>query len=118
MNTKWNVAFEQMRIKANELGATGVMGIAKKAAGGQVDLQLRECGKEYDENCNFAAIVSGKILEMVRTGKQSGTLTPLLGEFDNFMGGVTTDNYYVAFSGASGEDDLEIAKVGLDVLVS
>ena len=117
MDVKLNKAFEQMRSKAKELGYTGVMGIAQKHDDGELSLHVRECGMAYNDDCNFYGIVCGKIFEMVRTGKPSGTLAPLLGEFENFIGGTFAGNYYVAFSGAPCEIDLEIAELGLSVLV-
>jgi len=118
MNAKWNRAFEKMAAKGSKLEVTGVMAIAKKEADGKISMQLQEYGKEFDDWGNFYSIACAKIMEMVRTGEDSGTKTPLAGEFENFDGGILSDDYYVTFSGAEGHIDLEIAKVGLNVLLS
>lgn len=118
MNECWNKAFESMAKKALELEATGVCGIAKKEANGMINLKLYDCGKGYDEWGNFYSLVCAKMMQIVRTGEASGTESDLKGEFLNFIGGIFEGDYFVAFSGAEGHVDLEIAKVGLDILVS
>lgn len=125
-NEKWSQAFEAMRGKALELEAVGIMAIAEKTANGEIDMQLQSCGKDFDGWGNFYSIACSKIMEMIRTGKPSGTLAPLAGEFENFVGGtlakasngMLVGDYYVTFSGAAGEIDLEIAQVGLDILLT
>jgi|GEM_PF-3088841 len=115
---KWNEAFAKMAEKADELGIKGVMGIAEVAPDGKIQLQLLEHGKKYDGWGNFYSIACSKLMEMVRTGNPSGTLTPLAGEFEDFVGGTLSGNYYVTFSGAEGNQDLEVAEVGLNVLIN
>ena len=118
MNQKWNDAFDAMHAKATELGIVGVAGIAHKDTDGEFTLQLRDFGKEFDSWGNFYAIACSKLMEMVRTGAPSGTMSPLAGEFENFGGGTLTGNYFVTFSGAEGHLDLEVAEAGLNVLVN
>ena len=117
MNEKWNKAFEVMISQADALGIKGVMGIAFKNVDGKIDLQLLAHGKEYDGWGNFYSIACSKLMEMVRTGQPSGTMTPLAGEFENFGGGTLSGNYYVTFTGAEGHLDLQVAEAGLNVLV-
>ena len=118
MNVKWNQAFEAMKTKAAELEVVGVMAIAKKEADGKIRMELQTFEKEFDDWGNFYSIACSKIMEMVRTGIPSGTKKPLAGEFENFEGGTLSGDYYVTFSGAEGHIDLEIAKIGLETLLS
>ena len=111
-------AFHEMEVKASEYGATGVMAIAWKSSDGKIKMILQACGKEFDDWGNYYSIACAKIMEMVRTGKESGTLEPLAGEFKDFVGGTLDRNYYVTFSGAEGHVDLEIAKIGLEILMA
>ena len=118
MNEKYDQAFEAMKAKALELKVVGVIAIAEKTADGEINIQLQKCGKDFDNWGNFYSIACSKLMEMVRTGLPSGTMTPIAGEFENFEGGTLAGNYYVTFSGAAGEIDLEIATVGLDILLA
>jgi len=115
---KWNKAFEKMAATADELDIKGVMGIAEKGTNGEITMKLREHGKEFDSWGNFYSIACSKLMEMVRTGQPSGTMTPLAGEFENFGGGTLNGNYYVTFSGAEGHQDLIVAEAGMNVLVN
>ena len=115
---KWSEAFEKMAVTADELGIKVVMGIAEKTTDGEFTMQLREHGKEFDSWGNFYSIACSKLMEMVRTGKPSGTLSPLAGEFENFGGGTLNGNYYVTFSGAEGHQDLIVAEVGMNILLN
>ena len=114
---KWNKAFEAMAATADELDIKGVMGIAEKETNGEFTMKLREHGKEFDSWGNFYSIACSKLMEMVRTGQPSGTMTPLAGEFENFGGGTLAGNYYVTFTGAEGHLDLQVAEAGMNVLV-
>jgi len=115
---KWNKAFEAMSTKATAMGIVGVMAIAEKDANGKISMQLVEHGKEFDSWGNFYSIACSKLMEMVRTGQPSGTMLPLAGEFENFGGGTLNGNYYVTFSGAEGDQDLEVAEVGMNILLN
>lgn len=115
---KWNKAFKAMATTADKLDIKGVMGIAEKTTNGELTIQLREHGKEFDSWGNFYSIACSKLMEMVRTGQPSGTMSPLAGEFENFGGGTLNGNYYVTFSGAEGHQDLEVAEVGMNILVN
>ncbi len=70
---------------------------------------------------NYLAIAYSKAAEMAETYKDSGSgvREPMLGEF-GYQGGVmkkVTYGYILAvFSGASGEQDVELATKGLDAL--
>ena len=116
MKNNWTQAFEKMEAKAIELNATGIMAIAEKEESGSIKMELKSLGKEYDSWGNFYAIACCKIMQMLRTGEDSGQATGLAGEFD-FEGGTTDKNFYVAFSGSEGEIDLEISKAGLQELL-
>jgi len=114
---KWKEAFKAMATTADELGIHGVMGIAKKCNDGRIEMQLLEHGKGFDRWGNFYSIACSKLMEMVRTGQPSGTMSPLAGEFENFGGGTLNGNYYVTFSGAEGHQDLIVAEAGMNVLL-
>jgi len=118
MNAKWQQAFEKMAEKASQLEITGVMAIAKKETNGKISMELQDCGKEFDDWGNFYSIACAKIMQMIRTGEDSGTNTILVGEYSGYTGGTLNGEYYVTFSGAEGEIDLKVAKVGLGVLMS
>jgi len=118
MKNNWTAAFEKMEAKATELQASGIVAIAEKEESGKIKMELKALGdREYDGWGNFYAIACCKIMQMHRTGKDSGQPTNLAGEFD-FPGGATKGNFYVAFSGSTGEVDFEIAKAGLEELLS
>lgn len=84
--------------------------------------RMRVVGTLANESANFLAIAYSKAAEMAETYKTSGTADrePLLGEF-GYQGGVIKKvdaGYLLAvFSGASGEQDVEIAGKGLDCLL-
>ena len=118
MKNNWTKVFEKMEAKAEELQANGIMAIAEKEENGKIKMELHALGgREYNDWGNFYAVACCKIMQMLRTGKDSGEPTNLAGEFD-FPGGTTKENFYVAFSGSTGEIDLEIAKAGLEELFS
>jgi hypothetical protein len=117
MKESWSKAFEKMAAKAAELNAKGVMAIAEKVQDGSIKMELKTLGNEFNDWGNIYAVACCKIMQMVRTGSDSGQPTKLVGEFD-FVGGTVRDNIYVAFSGSTGEIDLEIAKAGLQELLA
>ena len=118
MENNWRKAFAQMEAKATELNTNGIMAIAQKEENGRIKMELQALGdRKYDGWGNFYAIACCKIMQMVRTGADSGQPTELAGEFD-FPGGTTSGDFYVAFSGSTGEVDLEIAKAGMQVLLA
>jgi hypothetical protein len=85
--------------------------------------KMKVMGALKNEKVNFLAVAYSKAGEMVDTLKNSGTSdrTPLLGEF-NFIGGViekVSNGYVLAvFSGATGEEDTVVAKLGLEFILS
>ena len=115
MKDTWNNAFAQMEAKAKELNITGIAAIATLLADGSMRMELKTYGKTFDDWGNYYAIACSKIMEMVRTGAPSGTLTPLAGEFSDFVGGIVQGDTYLTFTGATGEQDLEVAQAGLAV---
>jgi hypothetical protein len=82
---------------------------------------MKVVGAMSNENANLLAIVYSKAAEMADTYKNSGSKVrePKQGEF-GWQGGVLkkVDSGYiiVAFSGATGEQDVEISKKGLECL--
>jgi hypothetical protein len=128
--------FEAMEEKAAELTVQGVaafMIIPDDEESGQEWYPfLRIIGRfhrgpdsdraEGDSGANYAAIAFTKIAEMVRTGRnsgESGAWTPK-GEF-GYRGGITwtrTDTegarFFLAFSGGSEDEDVEISIIGKD----
>ncbi len=84
--------------------------------------RMKVVGTLANESANFLAIAYSKAAEMAETYKTSGTADrePLHGEF-GYQGGVIKkiDSGYLlaVFSGASGEQDAEIAGKGLDCLL-
>lgn len=118
MCEKWAAALEAMDNHRKKIGITGVAGIAQKNDDGTIDIQLKDCGQVFNDWGNLYAVACSKLMEMVRTGLPSGTLTPLAGEFSDFVGGTLDGNLYVTFTGAAGHLDLEVAKVGLNLLQS
>ena len=85
--------------------------------------KMKVVGTLDNGSANFLAIAYSKAAEMAETYKISGTADrePMHGEF-GYQGGVikkTDDGYLLTvFSGASGEQDAEIAGKGLDCLLN
>ena len=85
--------------------------------------KMRVVGALQNGSANFLAIAYTKASEMADTFKESGSgvREPVHGEF-GYQGGVITkiDSGYIlaVFSGGSGEQDVEIARKGLDLLSS
>lgn len=83
--------------------------------------RMRVVGSLSDDNANLLAIAYAKTSEMADTYKNSGSSTrePKTGEF-GWQGGVIKkvgEGFILAaFSGASGEQDVEISRKGLDCL--
>ena len=83
--------------------------------------KMKMAGALANNSANFLAIAYSKAAEMALTFENSGKeeREPLHGEF-GYMGGsikrVKTGYVLAVFSGASGEQDLEIANEGLDCL--
>jgi len=84
--------------------------------------KMKVIGTLADGSANFLAIAYSKAAEMAETYKISGTAgrDPMLGEF-SFQGGVIRkiDSGYLlaVFSGATGEQDAELAGKGMDWLL-
>jgi hypothetical protein len=83
--------------------------------------KMRVVGALKNNSANYLAIAYSKAAEMADLYKDSGSKTrdPLHGEF-GYMGGIikkVESGYILAvFSGASGEQDAEIANIGVDSL--
>jgi hypothetical protein len=122
-------AVEAMRQRAAELKIQGV-GVVAYFEGEQavtwtskmtVVGKLKNPASANDPGVNLLAIAYSKAAEMADTLKDSGSGTrpPLKGEY-GWQGGLIakTDLGYVlaAFSGASSDDDLKVARTALDLL--
>jgi len=85
--------------------------------------KMKVVGVMTNESANYLAVAYSKAAEMAETFKDSGSgvREPKLGEF-GWMGGIikkVEEGYILgAFSGATGEQDVEIATVGLKQLIS
>ncbi len=85
--------------------------------------KMKVVGALSNESANYLAVAYSKAGEMAETFKDSGSgiREPKLGEF-GWKGGViekVNGGYILAtFSGATGEQDFDIANVGLDQLKS
>jgi hypothetical protein len=85
--------------------------------------KMRVVGTMSNESSNYLAVAYSKMGEMAETFKDSGSgvREPKTGEF-GWQGGtikkVKAGYILAAFSGASGEQDFEIAGIGLDKLKS
>lgn len=83
--------------------------------------QMKVVGALASKNANFLSVAYSKAGEMADTFKDSGSgiREPLHGEF-GYQGGVigeVEEGYILAvFSGATGEQDTEIARKGLEAL--
>lgn len=119
MTEKWAAAFSEMEKHAQKIEIKGIAGIAQRNKDtGIIDIKLKYCGQDFNDWGNLYSVACAKLMEMVRTGQPSGTLTPLAGEFSDFVGGTLQGELYVTFTGAAGHLDLEVAKVGLDFLLA
>lgn len=83
--------------------------------------KMKVVGALTDGTANFLAIANSKAAEMADTYKNSGSgiREPMLGEF-GYQGGIVkkvNSGYILAvFSGGTGEQDVEVANEGLDLL--
>lgn len=83
--------------------------------------KMKVVGALTDGMANFLAIANSKAAEMADTYKDSGSglRKPMLGEF-GYQGGIVkkvNSGYILAvFSGGTGEQDVEVANEGLDLL--
>ena len=83
--------------------------------------KMKVVGAMTNESANYLAVAYSKAGEMAETLKNSGSgvREPKLGEF-GWQGGIIkkVEGGYIlaAFSGASGEQDVEIATIGLNQL--
>jgi len=122
-------AVEAMRQRAAELKIQGV-GVVAYFEGEQAATwtskmtvvgKLKNPASTNDPGVNLLAIAYSKAAEMADTLKDSGSGTrpPLKGEY-GWQGGLIAkvDSGYVlaAFSGASSEDDLKVARTALELL--
>jgi hypothetical protein len=113
---------EQTALKLSIQGAAIVAFIPGDVTESWIE-KMKIVGKLTDAKSNFLAIANSKAAEMAETHKDSGSgiRDPKSGEF-GYKGGVTikvTSGYIMAvFSGGSGEQDVEVAKAGLDYLVT
>jgi hypothetical protein len=130
------VALEAMAQKAIEMGVRGVAAILTVQEGVALDVfdpQLKVVGRFYrepdparggdDEGTNYWAVVMAKVARMLRIGTDSDDDQELVqtGEFP-YAGGVTEKVHglvvYMAFSGATQDQDREIAAHGLAVFTA
>jgi hypothetical protein len=85
--------------------------------------KMKVVGTLTDSKSNLLAIANSKASEMADThiDSGSGSRSPKAGEF-GYKGGITkkvSSGYIIAvFSGGSGEQDVEIAKAGMDYLIT
>jgi len=132
--------FDAMQERAEELsvqGAAAYMVIPPEEEhdeGSSWDPELRIIGRfhrdldpkkgENDAGANYAAVAFSKVAEMMRTGVDSGTSgdMPRKGEF-GYQGGLVWTRedaeqvrFFIAFSGGTEAQDLEISQVGKEGL--
>jgi len=116
-------ALDQMKAKAVEMGIEGVATASVLDKGQTNDwiAEMKVVGKAMDDNANLVAIAWSKAGEVIATGADSGNpdhqkkigeLGYVGGAYDEFEG------YKMAFSfsGATSEDDLLVAKYGIEKL--
>lgn len=116
-------ALEDMKAKAEEMGIQGVATASVLNKGGTVDWigEMKVVGTPYklEEGWNLVAIAWSKCGEVIATKADSGNPDhkKIMGEL-GFVGGAY-DEYEgckmaFAFSGATSEEDLEVAKYGIE----
>jgi len=111
---------ERMAQKATEKGLKGVA--VAGVLDGRKDFvsRTRNCGKVFEPKLNFFGLAYTKVAEMCETLLPSGSKVrpPYAGE-TGYVGGTLKQagdvHYLAAFSGGAGEEDLEIAKFGLEI---
>jgi len=107
--------------KSTAVNLQGVSAVAVLDSNKTIQLMTADCGKMFSPGCNYVALACSKIAEMADTLKDSGSnVRPAAhGEF-GYTGGTLKAkgdiHYLAAFSGAKGEEDLEIAKYGLEIV--
>ena len=114
---------EEMKAKALDMGIQGVAVASALNRGGTVDwigeMKVVETPCNLKEGWNLVAIAWSKCGEAIATGADSGDPdhTKILGEY-GFVGGAYEEcdgiKMAFAFSGASSEDDLSVAKYGIE----
>ena len=125
LREKINLALDDMKAKAIEMGIEGVATASVLNQGESVDWigEMRVVGKALDTEggYNLVAVAWSKNGEVIATGADSGNPDhkPMTGEL-NYAGGAY-DEYQgfkmaFSFSGATSEDDLVVAKHGIQCL--
>ncbi|HYE67824.1 MAG TPA: hypothetical protein VEA58_04385 [Anaerovoracaceae bacterium] len=126
---KSEIALNAMEEHAKRIGASGVAVFLYSENENAKDLSsiMRIVGAintiaEDHTGYNFIALAYSKIAESIETGKNSGNLTrPMIeGEFGYQGSAIAKDENGIiitAFSGCTGDVDLEIAKTGLQSLL-
>lgn len=124
-----DAALTAMKARAAELKITGVA-VVCNAQGDSVQEwiskmavvgRMKDVPSGAQKGSNLVAVAYSKAAEMADTLQNSGTTkrTPLTGEF-GYQGGLIfriKSGYVMAvFSGGKSEDDLEVARTGLEVL--
>ena len=99
----------------------GISAVAALDSNRKIHLITADCGKTFSPECNYMALACSKISEMADTLKDSGSkVRPIAhGEFGYTGGAIKAkgDIYYLAaFSGAKGEEDLEVSNYGLEIV--
>ena len=112
---------ERMREKTGEMGLRGTSVAAIMDGNRNLVCRSLDCGKMFEAPMNSLAIAFSKLSEMVDTLLESGSQTRAVYKGEHGWPGGTLkkvgDVYYLAaFSGAKGEEDLEIAKAGLELV--
>jgi hypothetical protein len=116
-----NAILDRMSDKTREMNLTGVSVAGVFGQNRNLLSQSRDCGKLFNTNWNYLAVALSKIAEMCDTLADSGSPSrnEVQGEF-GYEGGTIRqagDKFYVsAFSGAKGEEDLVIAKFGIEII--
>lgn len=121
------VALDAMKKKAEDMGITGVATASFLDAGEDIDWvgEMKVVGTPYklEEGWNLVAIAWSKCGEVIATCADSGNPDhkKIMGEF-GFVGGAYGEHkgckMAFAFSGALSEEDLEVAKYGIEVMKS
>jgi len=130
LRTKSEIALNAMEEHAERIGTDGAAVVLFAPAEGTGDSYsaLRVIGARnviYEDQTgyNFIALAYSKIAESLETERDSGTLTrPLItGEFGYQGSAIAKDENGIivtAFSGSTGDIDLEIARSGLNSVLS
>jgi hypothetical protein len=109
---------DRMEAQARAMGITGTAAVGWFRRDAGLVSMARGCGRMFAADVNLLAIAGSKIAEMCDTGRDSGSgvRPPATGEF-GYQGGLVraVGGGYVlaAFSGASGADDVVVARCAL-----